>query len=451
VVQLTPSRSIRMTLATGLAWLCAVLPALMVGGQAPTEEPTPARRQILVRLPAARWSGTGEVLMQPNIHVYDDDRWSSGSSLPPVFSGNQRPSVPTTVASKMPTGFVSYVPPPEGLPTPAPLPNGRWPDNSSSLDGTPNPNSLPQPVFEELFGEPEPCDCEPDYGTPHWLLDDDGVEGPGLGRERLQFALFEIDAAKPFNNYRLRFNSFYRQHFPDRAEYLWAKTGTRGPILPENLIDFQELRLLMETGSNKFSTGIEVPFRWTNPDVNDNHAGVGDLRLTVKTVLFEGQRLMLTQYFRTLFNTGSSRMGLGTGHIALEPGFLANYQWGDRTWLHGELKYQFPTGGTPVFSGQVMEYGLGISHLLWESDNVAIIPTFEAVGWSILNGTKTDPFGVPIPADVDTIINLLPGLRIACDRAGDLGLVEVGVSGGWGVSTERFYEGMWRVEFRIVY
>jgi len=318
------------------------------------------------------------------------------------------------------------------------------------LDGSSDAAQLPQPVFEELFGEPEPCDCEPDYGTPYWLLEDEG-EGPGLGRERLQFALFEIDAAKPFNNYRLRFNSFYRQQYPDRAEYLWAKTGVRGPPLPENLLDFQELRLLMESGSGKFSTGIEIPFRWTNPDVNNNHAGIGDLRLTLKTVLFEGQRLMLTHIFRTQFNTGSSKMGMGTGHIALEPGFLAHYQWGDRTWLHGELKYHIPLGGTPVFSGEVMEYGVGLSHLLWESDSVALIPTFEAVGWSVLNGTKTDPFGVPIPADVDTIVNLFPGLRIACDRAGDLGLVELGISGGWGISTERFYEGMWRFECRIVY
>lgn len=429
----------------------AATPGVLPNGA--VAEPTPARKQIVVRLPSARWSGTGEVLMQPNVHVYQDDEWESGTSARNL-GGSQRPSAPVGAASESrSTGFASYMPPPEGLPAPAPLGGPTWAESElETLDGEPRGPRLPQPVFEELFGEPEPCEeCEPDYGPPRWLLEDESDGGEGLGRERLPNALFEIDAAQPFNNYRLRFNSFYRQHYPDRAEYLWAKTGTRGPPLPENLLDFQELRILMESGSEKFSTGIEIPFRWTNPDVNDNHAGIGDLRLTLKTVLFEGEKIMLTQIFRTQFNTGSSRMGMGTGHIALEPGFLARYHWGDRTWLHGELKYQFPTGGTPVFSGQVLEYGLGISYLLWESDSVALIPTFEAVAWSVLNGTKTDQFGVPIPADVDTIGNLLPGLRIACDRGGDLGLVELGISGGWGVTTERFYEGMWRVECRIVY
>lgn len=351
--------------------------------------------------------------------------------------------------ARTPSGFASYVPPPEGLPTPAPLPGPRWSDGESG-DGTGNGSSVPQPVFEELFGEPEPCDCEPEEGTPFWLFEDEG-EGPGLGRERLPFALMEIDAARPMNNYRMRFNAFYNQQYPDRAEYLWAQTGVRGPPLPESSLNFQELRILLEHGSKTFSTGFEIPFRWTDPDVNANHAGLGDLRLTTKLVLFEGQRIVFTQYFRTIFNTGSSRMGLGTGHIALEPGFLAYYQWGDRTWLHGEIKYRFPTGGTPISSGQVLEMGLGVSHLMWESDSVALIPTFEAVGWSVLNGTKTTPVGLILPADVDTIVNLLPGLRISCDRGGDLGLVEFGIGGGWAVSSERFYDGMWRFECRIVY
>lgn len=438
-----------------IAALCLglVAPAVPALAQSNPSEPTPARRQILVRLPAARWAGNGEVIVEPNVQIKEDDHWTGAANSLRPAPVSTRPAVPTTQATEFQTGFTRYVAPPAGLPDPILLDDAPTDDGAlEELNPGERGPRAPQPVFEELFGEPEPYDCEPEYGEPFWLLDGvDGDQEPGLGTERVPFALFEIDSAKPFNNYRFRFGSFYDHTFPDRAEYFWAKTGVRGPVLPERSVDYQEFRILMEKGSGKFSTGFEVPFRWTNPEVNANHAGLGDLRLTVKTVLFEGEKLMLTQYFRTLFNTGSSKMGLGTGHIALEPGFLGRYRWGEHTWLHGEIKYQFPTGGTPVFSGQVMEYGLGVSHLLWENDSVALLPTFEVVAWSVLNGTKTDEFGVPIPTDGEHIVNVLPGLRIATDKGGDLGLVELGVSGGWAVTSEQFYSGMWRIDFRIVY
>ena len=195
----------------------------------------------------------------------------------------------------------------------------------------------------------------------------------------------------------------------------------------------------------------ELPFRWVNPDINPNHTGLGDLKVATKTVLVNGEVWQFTNLMRLYFNTGSASMGTGTGHLSLEPGLLARYKWSEFTNLHGEIKYWVPMGGTPSFSGQVLEYGLGISHLLYEDDSIAYIPTFEVVAWSILNGQKTTPAGLVVDANAEDVVALLPGLRVVMDKGGDLGLFEFGISGGIGLGNSQFYDGMWRLDFRWSY
>ncbi|MFO0902435.1 MAG: hypothetical protein U0939_05505 [Pirellulales bacterium] len=400
-------------------------------------------RQIVVRLPQARETGTGEVLVEPNLDVLENSTWVGNTSLlrAALWDGD---------------GAGTYVEPPEGLPAPRLAP-GYGPDGG--LQSGPEVLPLPEgyvpgspvsPIFEETVDE------WPAGGGRYWW----GLVRArpcnmtsGLGRERLPFAPFEIEGSQPFSNFRIRTAHMFNRPFPDRAGYYWAKGGATGtgPKLPERSVDATQLRFLSESGGDKFSLGFEVPFSWVDPEVNRNHAGLGDLLLQTKTVMVDGDEWQITQFFRTQFNTGSQSMGLGTGRIALEPGFLFRYRWSDITYFYGDIRYWVPMGGDPVHTGQVLITGLGVGHLLWESDKLAVIPTFEVLNYAILNGQMTTPAGLQVPTDGAHVLNLVPGVRIARDGGSDLGLFEFGVSGGWALTGAKLYESILRFDVRFSY
>lgn len=271
----------------------------------------------------------------------------------------------------------------------------------------------------------------------------------GLGVERLPFGLFDIEPAQPSNNFRTRINIANNMHFPDRAEYFWARTvNGGGPPLGESKIDYQELRLRMEMGAKKFSTSLEVPFRATSPELNANHAGPSDLQMGVKTVMLEGDTWILTQYFGTRFATGSSSAGLGTGKVGLEPGVLFRNKMYEKTWMHGELKFWFPIGANPEHGGQVLKIASGINTVWWENERRAWIPSIELNSYSVLNGMTRDSSQVLRPIDGDFILNVTPGVHYAMDRKGDFGLFELGTGLSVGVSQERFADTQWMFDLR---
>jgi hypothetical protein len=416
-------------------------PAVRYSGGRPEQitgvSPSPPR-QVIVRLPQARPNWNGEVVIEPNLDVLENTSWVGNASVLRTSAWND---------SRGPTGeVIPYAEPPEGLPA-ARLPPGVNPEELPAplgLDG----QTAAAPIFEDIL--------EPSGGGPRywWGL----VRArpcnmtSGIGRERLAFAPFEIEGSQPFSNFRIRNATTFNRPFPDRAGYFWAKGVTgAGPKLPERSVDNYQLRLLTESGGDTFSLGTEIPFSWVDPEVNKNHTGIGDLTLTTKTVMIDGDEWQITQLFRTQFNTGSASMGTGTGRIALEPGFAFRYRWSDITYLYADVKYWVPMGGDPVHTGQVLSYGLGVGHLLWESDKLAVIPTFEVVTYSILNGLKTTPTGIPIPTDGEHVVNFVPGVRIAQERFSDLGLFEFGISGGWSVTNSQLYESILRIDVRFSY
>jgi hypothetical protein len=261
---------------------------------------------------------------------------------------------------------------------------------------------------------------------------------PGLGAERLPFGLFDIDPAQPFNNFRVRAVFGQNLHLPDRGEYFWASTRGAGPPNGESRLDYQDLRLRMELGAKNFSTIFEVPFRAVNPEVNRNHAGLGDLNLATKTVLINGPSWLLTQYFGTYFATGSAKMGLGSGHVALEPGLLFRNKWSEQTWLHGELKFWFPLGADPSYHGQVVKFAVGANRVWRETDTSAIIPSLEFTNYTVLNGLAQDALGNLRAIDGDGMLYITPGVHYAVDNQGDFGLFEIGGALSLPVTGTRF-------------
>jgi len=288
-----------------------------------------------------------------------------------------------------------------------------------------------------------------------------GYREAGIGAEYVAVAPMEVEITQPLNTFRVRIDSVQNFSPPDRAEYLWARAnnvdpaGGRGPDA-ERAVDYQDLRFQLQTGGEKFSVATEIPIRLVDPVTNANTAGMGDMSLTTKTVLCDGVRWQITQLFRSYFNTGAPSKGLGNGHISLEPGMLARFKIDDKTYVHTEIAYWFPIAGHPEHSGQVLRWGVGVSRVWRDWDSLALIPTFEIVGMSAMDGMETtfafDDQGdfAPVAGDIDSRFApvAFSGLRAVVDTGGDLGVLEFGFAVGINLGGSGWYDNMMRFEIR---
>ncbi|MCL4204043.1 MAG: hypothetical protein KJ000_16190 [Pirellulaceae bacterium] len=275
----------------------------------------------------------------------------------------------------------------------------------------------------------------------------------GIGWERVAMAPFALDTARPMRQTAFRIEAANGWGLPDRSEAFWARTvNGRGPKLPERSVSYQDIAYLTEVGGSGFSVRTVVPLRILDPEVNANTAGMGDMQLLTKTVLLNGKRWTLTQVNDVWFNTGAVKKGLGKGHISMAPGLVTAFQWSDATYLHAQCKFQFPIAGDPIYSGPLLHWGFGMSHLWYDSDAFAIIPTIETSFVSFLDGRVT-PFPPEPPRSVDgeTVSTLHMGVRTVHDTGGDWGLLEFGFSGGFQFGGNGWYDSMLRFEFRLLY
>ncbi|MCA9113858.1 MAG: hypothetical protein KDA79_02145 [Planctomycetaceae bacterium] len=290
-------------------------------------------------------------------------------------------------------------------------------------------------------------------------------EVPSLGTIRAPYAVFDIDAARPQNALRVRFDSVSGINRPDRNEYFWGKIGGKGPGLAETNVDYGEMSIYSESMIGNSSGFIEAPLRMLEPDVNDNASGLGLLTLGTKSIIFEGDgafgfetpgnpndSFQISTVFRTYLSLSPSwaARGLGNGHTSLEPGLLATYQHSLRTYFHGEVKYWIPISADKDYANGVLRYGVGFSRVLKASPmddpncrKYALIPTMELVGWSFGGGLQTLPDGTSVASDSDAILNVVPGMRVVL---GDH--VELGGASSFVLSDNRFYETMHRLELR---
>ena len=272
----------------------------------------------------------------------------------------------------------------------------------------------------------------------------------GIAQERVAFAPYQIQVSQPANQLAYHSSLVYDFQAPNRAEYLWAASPL-GPGLAETSTDYQEFRLVSETAPNsKFSLTTSIPVRAINPDSNSNHAGMGDMSLSTKTVLLDGSKWQVTQVLNTFVNTGSASMGLGTGRTSMEAGVLARFRQNDRSALHGELKYFFPLGGTPGFAGEVFKTGIAWTWVGVDRDDFGLLHSLETTYWSLQNGSAGGPAPAQIvPVDGFDVVNLFYGNRFIFDRARDLGLSEYGFNCGVAISEDRLFRSLFQFEARF--
>lgn len=250
---------------------------------------------------------------------------------------------------------------------------------------------------------------------------DDDVLKPYNNRSAIKLApqsLFNIDDAKPGNRLRLRFRTIRGYDNPDRSEYLWPGIGLRGPPLAENGLNFQDFVFYNETGSNDASVFTEIPVRLLDPDDNSNTAGPGDMVVGVKTVIIKDTNYLISSIFRTTTPIGVASRGLGNGFLSLEQGVLAVWRIGRSTHLHGEARFRYPIGADPVFAGEVVRTGIGVSRVLWsdvitppQRTSHGLLLTSEMIFTSFLDGLETDPFTGGAVDGEQTTVNHHIGLR----------------------------------------
>jgi hypothetical protein len=275
-----------------------------------------------------------------------------------------------------------------------------------------------------------------------------GTGGPTISESSVGY----IDPAPPGNVLRQRYDTAYNFRRPTRAEFFYAQTQPGGPGLPrpEPSVDYQELTTYLEVAPlERFSVFVEVPERFLNPEVNLNTAGLGDMYAGFKYALLSQEDLVTTFQLKAYAPTGDADRGLGNHHATLEPGLLLFSRLEERLALSGELRLWVPIGGTD-FAGNILRYGLGLQYDLIRTESLRFTPVAEFVGWTVFNGKESvvHPGGIPevLDASGDTILNAKLGFRV---RFGDLG----DLYGGYGrpLTGDRWYENIYRVEFRLFF
>jgi hypothetical protein len=274
-----------------------------------------------------------------------------------------------------------------------------------------------------------------------------GTGGPTVSDSRVGY----VTSAVPFDQVRVRFDSAYNNSpYTSRAEYFYAAVEPNGPGLPrpERRVDYQDISLYGEKRiGDDWSIFGELGLRWLNPDINDNAMGLADTTLGAKWAFVRAEDSLWTFLLRGYFPTGDAGRGLGTRHYSVEPGLLGLYRLNENWNLEGELTYWVPIGGSD-FAGSIVRYGAGVSYNLWSDGTRALAPVVETVGWTAVDGLKSQllPSGVPLieGAAGDTIINLKLGVR---GRVGPNADMYVGY--GHALTDQRWYQDIVRVEFRI--
>ncbi len=429
------------------------------------------------------------------------------------------PSLPTSPPFQLPA-----VPPPAAAPAPGSTPTPRTPStettprtpSTETTPRTPGTETTPRTPGAETTPSQQGAQAGQqaqgagDTGAGAGAAPSFGGEAgaAGLGGAVAIADPGYIDSAVPKNTIRLRYDSAWDMNRPDRALFFYgawqelsfhphAITGggvffdprARGPEQLPNHLNFQQPSAYLEFAwNNLVSVFAEVPFRIVHfgsiqedlrselgpngkplfpeprsentESQNQNSGGLSDINIGAKVVLFTDGTQYLTFQWRTYLRTGDPALGLGTGHVSLEPGLLMNKFLTDRLIVFGQILDWIPVSTGPE-AGNVLTYGLGAGYTVYQRDQFRIIPITEFVGWSILHGFASTfgPINVLAPPGLllptthgvenvggETIINAKVGVRTYFGNGSDMYL-------GWGhsLTEDRWYRNIFRAEYRFIW
>ena len=282
---------------------------------------------------------------------------------------------------------------------------------------------------------------------------------------------------------RVRFDAEFSIEDPDRAEFFYGKCGcyrglpSTNPAYDPNApgpgpgiaarVNAQEVHVNLEYApTRRLSFFADLPERSIQytatvggPMASGN--GFGDFVAGLKFALVASERTYLTFQFSAVTPTGDVSQGLGTNHYSVQPLVLLNHrlnehvsllgQFGDLHPLSGSAGY--PTASSPnAFSGDVLEYGLGMGYQFKPKPEVAVTPLLEFVGWHVFDGYYTSATAavqgaVPeVSAAGTNIVNVKIGARISFHKHQSIYL-------GYGeaVTNSRWYKEIMRLEYKYLF
>jgi hypothetical protein len=252
--------------------------------------------------------------------------------------------------------------------------------------------------------------------------------------------------------FRIRADASYESNRPTRDEFFYPQSSPNGPGLPrpETRVDYQELSGYLEVAPyENLSAFVSVPFRFLNPEINANAAGLSDMNAGFKWAFLSSEDGVATFQLRTYAPTGDAHLGLGTRHVSLEPALLTYVPLTEALAFEGELRYWVPLGGTD-FAGSIIRYGAGLRYDLFQTARMRVSPVAEFVGWTSLGGKEsvaTSPTTAVVQdATGDTIVNVKVGVRVGL---GDYADIYAGY--GRALTGEVWYKDTIRLEARLLY
>ncbi len=282
-----------------------------------------------------------------------------------------------------------------------------------------------------------------------------------------------IDWAAPRTQFRLRFDAGFDNNRPDRAEFFYAQCGCGDgpgpgvvgpPPTVNGSVDYQDVRGYLEIAtSSRFSVFGELPIRFlqTSPSSNPSLGGIqdtgdaegiSDIEAGFKYALIRDADSIFTFQLKTYIPTGDASRGLGTDHVSIEPGFLAQRRVNSRLDIFGELRDWIPVNGSEFagqnFAGNVLRYGVGAAYSVVDTCDVQISPIVELVGWSVLDGQVLDTDVLAGASNVDaatTIVNAKAGVRTLFKDNGST----LYLGYGHALTGQRWYEDIVRLEYTI--
>jgi hypothetical protein len=282
-----------------------------------------------------------------------------------------------------------------------------------------------------------------------------GTSTAFLGSTASAPAVGYIDSAVPLTQLRLRYDAAFNNNRPDRAEYFYAKCGCfpdgEGPPLPEKSVDYQDLSAYFEYAfTQRTSAYIQAPFRFLNPEVNDNTAGLANMHIGFKHAFIYTPSTVSTFQMGIGLPTGDANSGLGNDLASLEPAWLHHQRLSERLFFDGQMGFWFPLDGTD-FAGNIFIYGGGLSYYVVDNCNFRVAPVVEVLGWTVLGGQELAD-GAAESAYLDTIINAKFGVRIGFGSANYPGAIsnsDLYIGYGRALTGEVWYEDIYRIEYRM--
>jgi hypothetical protein len=280
------------------------------------------------------------------------------------------------------------------------------------------------------------CICCPDpCYEPKWLAIADSA--------------FFVDAARPQTQTRLRWDTHFRIHEPDRAEFFYARerpAGGKGPNFIASRVDNEELSMYTEGATATFGLFVEMPYHEleVDPAIGRSTSGFGDLNIGTKSLLLDCELTQLTFQFKTYIPTGDFTKGLGTNHVSLEPSLLFNLKLCPHWYIQGQFAYWIPVGGDNLYQGNVFHCHFSLNHILWRPmPDVQLVGTVELNEWTVLNGNFTDPVSGRANEASTAMLSMGPGLRLfICDR------IDFGCGSAFALTSDRWADEVVRAEFR---